>query len=390
MAIKIKDQPFYIQSTAVLFGLILLVYVLVQLADILVPLAFAAFLAILLNPLCNILQKRGVPRVLSIAIALLVMIITVVTIFYFLSTQIIQFGDSLPMLKRKFADITEEFKNWVEGTFGIATTKQEQVIKDALNNSQAIVGRTLGGVLGTLGIIFLLPVYIFLMLLYKTLIINFLYEVFAEENSKKVGDVLSETKGAIQSYIVGLLIEMIIVATMNSTALLLLGVKYAILIGCIGAILNLIPYLGGIIAIALPVLMATVTKDGYSTQLGVIAAYIVIQFIDNNILVPRIVSSKVQINALMSIIVVLLGNQLWGISGMFLSIPFVAVIKIIFDRIDDLKPWGKLLGDNIPTRHMGEMWRNRNKRKAVLPKQEQEKIDRRKTEGQKDVTLFDR
>jgi predicted PurR-regulated permease PerM len=375
MAIKIKDQPFYIQSTAVLFGLILLVYVLVQLADILVPLAFAAFLAILLNPLCNILQKRGVPRVLSIAIALLVMIITVVTIFYFLSTQIIQFGDSLPMLKRKFADITEEFKNWVEGTFGIATTKQEQVIKDALNNSQAIVGRTLGGVLGTLGIIFLLPVYIFLMLLYKTLIINFLYEVFAEENSKKVGDVLSETKGAIQSYIVGLLIEMIIVATMNSTALLLLGVKYAILIGCIGAILNLIPYLGGIIAIALPVLMATVTKDGYSTQLGVIAAYIVIQFIDNNILVPRIVSSKVQINALMSIIVVLLGNQLWGISGMFLSIPFVAVIKIIFDRIDDLKPWGKLLGDNIPTRHMGEMWRNRNKRKAVLPKQEQEKID---------------
>src|ERR1700710_2929500 len=108
MAIKIKDQPFYIQSTAVLFGLILLVYVLVQLADILVPLAFAAFLAILLNPLCNILQKRGVPRVLSIAIALLVMIITVVTIFYFLSTQIIQFGDSLPMLKQKFAEITVE------------------------------------------------------------------------------------------------------------------------------------------------------------------------------------------------------------------------------------------------------------------------------------------
>jgi predicted PurR-regulated permease PerM len=112
---------------------------------------------------------------------------------------------------------------------------------------------------------------------------------------------LSETKTAIQSYIVGLLIEMIIVAAMNSTALVLLGVKYGILIGCIGAILNLIPYLGGIIAIALPVLMATVTKDGYSTQLGVIIAYIVIQFIDNNILVPRIVSSKVQINALMSI-----------------------------------------------------------------------------------------
>jgi predicted PurR-regulated permease PerM len=370
MSVKIKDQPFYIQSTAVLFGLILLVYVLIQLADILVPLAFAAFLAILLNPLCNRLQRHKIPKGISIAIAMLIMILGVATVFYFLSTQIIQFGDSLPMLQKKFAEITTELKNWIQSTFGVEITKQEQMLKDALNNSQAVLGRTVNSVLGTLAIIFLLPVYIFLMLFYKTLILNFLYEVFSEENSKKVSDVLSETKAAIQSYIVGLLIEMIIVAAMNSTALVLLGVKYGILIGCIGAILNLIPYLGGIIAIALPVLMATVTKDGYSTQLGVIVAYIVIQFIDNNILVPRIVSSKVQINALMSIIVVLLGNQLWGLSGMFLSIPFVAVLKIVFDRIDDLKPWGKLLGDNVPTHHKGDMWRNRSKRKAVLPDKE--------------------
>jgi predicted PurR-regulated permease PerM len=373
MSIRIKDQPFYIQSTAVLFGLILVVYVLSQLADILVPLAFAAFLAVLLNPLCNRLQKHHVPKALSIIIAMMVMIIIIATIFYFLSTQIVQFGDSMPMLKQKLGEISGNLKTWVNSSFGVPIAKQDQMVKDALNNSQSMLGKTLGGVLGTLAIVFLLPVYIFFMLLYKTLIINFLYEVFAEENSKKVSDVLSETKGAIQSYIVGLLIEMIIVAAMNSTALLLLGVKYGVLIGCIGAILNLIPYLGGIIAIALPVLMATVTKDGYSTQLGVIGAYIVIQFIDNNILVPRIVSSKVQINALMSIVVVLLGNQLWGLSGMFLSIPFIAVLKIIFDRIDDLKPWGKLLGDNVPTRHMGEMWRNRHKRKAVLPAQEQQK-----------------
>jgi predicted PurR-regulated permease PerM len=376
MAIKIKDQPFYIQSTAVLFGIVLMVYVMIQLADILVPLAFAAFLAVLLNPLVNRLERHRVPKVLSIAMAMLVMIISVVTVFYFLSTQIAQFGDSLPMLQKKFEEITANLKTWIQSNFGVETNKQEQMLKDAMKNSQAMVGKTVNGLLGTLAIIFLLPVYIFLLLLYKTLILNFFYEVFSEENSKKVSDVLSETKTAIQSYIVGLLIEMMIVATMNSVALVLLGVKYGILIGCIGAILNLIPYLGGIIAIALPVLMATVTKDGYSTQLGVIIAYIVIQFIDNNILVPRIVSSKVQINALMSIIVVLLGNAMWGLSGMFLSIPFVAVLKITFDRIDELKPWGKLLGDNIPTRHMGEMWRNRNKRKAVLPEQDKEKMTR--------------
>ncbi|HTD98184.1 MAG TPA: AI-2E family transporter [Mucilaginibacter sp.] len=365
MSIKIKDQPFYIQSTAVLFGLILLVYAFAQLADILIPLAFSAFLAILLNPLCNWMQKHRVPPVLSIILAMLLAAAGVVALFYFLSTQIIQFGDSLPMLKQRFAEIFASLKQWLTATFGIAESKQDKMVNDVLNNSQAVLGKTLNGVLGTFAVVFLLPVYIFFMLLYKNLILNFLYEVFAEENEKKVSEVLSETKGAIQSYIVGLLIETFIVGTLNSVALLLLDVKYAILIGSIGAILNLIPYLGGIIAIALPVLMATVTKDGYSTQLGVIVAYIIIQFIDNNILVPRIVSSKVQINALMSIIVVLLGNQLWGIPGMFLSIPFVAVLKIIFDRIDNLKPWGKLLGDNIPTRPIGDRWRERRGRKAA-------------------------
>jgi predicted PurR-regulated permease PerM len=155
---------------------------------------------------------------------------------------------------------------------------------------------------------------------------------------------------------------------MNSGALLLLKVEYAVLLGVIGAILNMIPYIGGIIAIALPVLMATVTKDGFSTQIGVIIAYAIIQFIDNNILVPRIVSSKVQINALFSILVVLLGGELWGVSGMFLSIPFVAILKIIFDRIDELKPWGKLLGDEVPTRHKGQIWMRRRAKRSVAEK----------------------
>jgi len=364
----VKEYPFYLKSTVILFGLILLVYVFAQLADVMIPLAFAAFIAILLNPVSNWLEERKVPKILAIGLAMLLGAVLLAGLFYFLSTQIIQFGDSLPMLKKKFAELFMTFKDWVATTFNYSVQKQDKLIKDAMDNSQALVGRTLGNVLSTFGLIFVVPVYVFLILFYKVLILNFLFEVFSEENSKQVAEVLKETKSAIQSYIQGLLIEMLIVAAMNSLALVLLGVKYGILIGVIGAILNLLPYIGGIIAIALPVLMATVTKDGYTTQLGVIIAYLVIQFIDNNILVPRIVSSKVQINALISIVVVLLGNMLWGLSGMFLSIPFVAVLKIIFDRIDTLKPWGKLLGDTLPTRQKGPGW-SRTRKKAVLPEE---------------------
>ncbi|MEP6628609.1 MAG: AI-2E family transporter, partial [Ginsengibacter sp.] len=175
----------------------------------------------------------------------------------------------------------------------------------------------------------------------------------------------SETKNAIQSYMVGLLLEALIVAAMNSAALLLLGVRYSILIGVIGAILNILPYIGGLIAIAIPLLIATVTQDGFSTQIGIIIAYLLIQFIDNNILVPRIVSSKVKINALVSIVIVLLGAAIWGVPGMFLSIPFVAVLKIVFDRVDELNPWGKLLGDDVPVQHKGQLWGFGSKRRKL-------------------------
>ncbi|MGB4776665.1 MAG: AI-2E family transporter [Daejeonella sp.] len=359
-----KQYPFYIKSTTILFGLILIVYSLINLRDILIPIAFAIVIAVLLNPLTNRLVKLNFPRILAIALSLLTAMLFFGGIIYFLSSQIANFSDTLPVLKEKFTQVLSEFQHWVEGKFGLTLTKQVQLINEALNSSKSLIGSTLGTALGTLGIIFLLPVYIFLFLFYKPLIVNFLYEVFAEENSKHVSQILGQTKSAIQSYMVGLLIEALVVATLNSTALLILDVKYAILLGVIGALLNMLPYIGGIIAITLPVLMATITKDGYSTQLGIVIAYVVIQFIDNNILVPRIVSSKVQINALVSILTVLLGGALWGIPGMFLSIPIVAVLKIIFDRVEGLKPWGKLLGDELPTKNMMQIWRRRKKASA--------------------------
>lgn len=365
---QVKQYPFYLKSTIILLGIVLFVYILVNLRGVLVPFSFALIIAILLNPLVNRFRKMGLSHVLSIATAMLIAFIIISGVLYFLSSQIIGFGENFPILKEKFALLLSQLQQWVQNTFGLAIDRQVQLINEALDSSKALLGKTVGTALGTLLVILILPVYIFLLLFYKSLILNFLYEIFAEENSKKVADVLNQTKTAIQSYMVGLLLEAVIVAALNSTALLILGVNYAILLGVLGAILNMLPYIGGIIAIALPVLMATVTKDGFSTQLGILAAYAIIQFIDNNYLVPKIVSSKVQINALVSIVIVLLGNALWGVPGMFLSIPFVAILKIIFDRIDEMRPWGKLLGDEIPTKHKGEIWPRKRKKRSVAEK----------------------
>jgi len=342
--------PFYIKAPMVIIGLYLFFYILFLLQDIIVPFAFAGLIAILLNPVYNKLQKWKVNKIIAIILTILLAVIIVVSILLFLSAQIAQFSEMLPQLKAKSLALWHQLQHWLSVTFGITTQKQTDMVNEAMNGSKAYVGRTLNTVFGMISVVVLIPIYVFLFLFYKPLILNFIYELFDEDNSEQVAEILQETKTAIQSYIVGLMIETTIIAVLNSIALLLLGVKYAILIGVIGAILNLIPYIGGIIAIALPVMMSLITKEGFTTPLLIIGAYGLIQFIDNNIIVPKVVSSKVSVNALISIVVVLLGGTLWGVSGMFLSIPFVAVLKIIFDRIEELKPWGKLLGDKMPAK----------------------------------------
>ncbi|MFT3979053.1 MAG: AI-2E family transporter [Ferruginibacter sp.] len=340
--------PFYLKASIILLGLTLLFNVLYMLKDILVPIAFAMLIAILLNPAVNKLICWKIPKVVAILLVLLLAILVTAGIVIFISSQLASFSELAPQLQERGTQILEQATGWIKETFNVPEATQIQKLNDALRSGQAYIGQTLSTVAGIIGVVVLLPIYTFLILYYKPLFLSFFYEIFEHKHVEKVTEVLNETKVAIQKYIQGLLIEMVIVAAMNAAALLLLGVKYAILIGIIGAILNLIPYIGGLIAIALPVLMSIVTGDGgFTTPLLIIIAYSVIQFIDNNILVPRIVSSKVEVNAFFSIVIVLLGGALWGVSGMFLSIPFLAICKIVFDKIDNLKPWGLILGTRM-------------------------------------------
>lgn len=309
-----KNYPFYIKSTMVLLGLVLLTYIFFYLSDILIPLGFASMLAILLNPLSVRLQKWRIPKSLSIALSLLAAFIVLGGIGYFLYSQVLSFSDEVPVLQKKVHELFGQLTQWLDNKMGVNVQKQNEFLDDVQTKVNPMVGRTVGTVLGLFAMFFLIPVYTFLLMFYKELFLNFVYESF-NDNSEEVGMVLQQTKGAIQSFMVGLLLEASVVAILNSIALLLLGVKYAILLGVLGALLNILPYIGGLVAIILPVLIATVTKDGYNTQIGIIIAYGVIQFIDNNFLVPYLVSSKVKINALVSIVIVLMGGALWGIPG---------------------------------------------------------------------------
>jgi len=346
-----RQIPFYIKLSQIIIGVIAFFYVMYIGQDILLPLIFALILAILINPLVNYLQRIRCNRVLAIFIAVFLTFLFTVGIVYFISAQLTTFGDAMPQLKEKFNSLLNNTVHWVSQTFNISTKNiNEWMVKqksESLNNGTSVIGQTITTISGVLIIVFLLPVYIFMILFYKPLLLNFIAQLFPPAKHKTVVEVLTETKVLIQSYLVGLLVEAAIVATLNSGSLLILGIDYAILIGIIGALLNIIPYIGGIIAVAIPMVLALVTKEPIYA-VWVLVAHLSVQFIDNNFIVPKIVASRVKINALVSIIVVLIGGALWGVPGMFLSLPLTAIIKVIFDRIEPLKPWGFLMGDTMP------------------------------------------
>jgi predicted PurR-regulated permease PerM len=361
--------PFYLKATTILFGLFLFGYLVYVGSDILVPLGFSFLIAILLHPLVVRFERWKISRVFSIIIAIIIAFIVFGGIIYFIASQFANFAEALPQLKARFVELAAQLQLWLDNKMGISTAKQTQWLNDGLNSSGKMLGSTLGAFTGVLVLIFLIPVYVFLLLFYRPLLVNFFQEVFSGTNDKEtIGEVLKETKQVIQSYMTGILIESGIVMVLNSTALLIIGVDYAIVLGVIGGLLNMIPYIGGVIAIALPVIMSLISETSFTPVIAIICSYAVIQFVDNNYLVPKIVASKVRINAIISILAVLIGGALAGTAGMFLSLPTVAIFKIVFDRVESLKPWGRLLGDEMP----GENKPDLNDQKMTIAKDDAE------------------
>jgi len=346
-----QTLPSYLKYSQILIGLVAAFYVLYVAQEIIIPIIYSIIIAILINPIVNYLSSKKINRIMAIFIALIFSITLVFGLLYFIGSQASLFSDAFPQLKIKFNFLILDFINWISDYFNISEFKINKWLNnleaEGLKSSTFFLGQTISTISGVLIYVFLVPVYVFMILYYKPLLLTFINLLVSKDKYSTVFEVLQETKSLIQNYLLGLLIEMVLVASLNSISLMIIGLDYAILIGVIGAILNIIPYLGGIVAIALPMILALATKSP-TAALYVLIAYLIVQFVDNNIIVPKVVASKVKVNGLVSMVVVIIGGALWGFSGMFLSIPIIAILKAVFDKIDKYKAFGFLLGDTMP------------------------------------------
>ena len=346
--------PVTVRRAIELMGLYFLGMIIIVGKDVITPIVMAFFLSLMLLPVHRFFMRRKVPETLSIFISLLVMIIVVGLLIWFFSAQISRLVSDFPQIKENVQAHINSIGHWIETTTGFSTAQQTKLINDQNAKVMNYAGSALGGaassISGILVFIGLLPIYIFLMLFYKNLLLRFIFLWFPPENHAKVEDVMRETEVIIKSYLGGLLIQISYITVLLGGILLLFGIKHAILIGAIFAILNLIPYVGALIGNLIGVVLTVSTTQEITPIFIVLGTIAFVQFLDNNILMPRIVGSKVKINALATIVGVIVAGALAGVSGMFLSLPVIAVMKIVFDRTNNLKQWGVILGDERPKR----------------------------------------
>lgn len=359
----VKTWPFYAKITTLVLLVYLILYGLYIGQDIIEPLGFAFLFAILLRPLEKRLLKLGTNKIVAIVITIMIGILCIVALVTFLSKQVGSFIKDVPAIKHNLMDLWQQFQRWVAHTLNLTQKEQNQIIEKATSDTMSGLEPlgTLGTITGSLATLVLLPVYVFLFLYYRTLLLRFIMESFDAKHSENVREVLHEVRYVMQHYITGLLTETSIVAVLNVAGLLLIGAPYAFLLGIISAILNLIPYIGGLIAVVLTALVTFSNTGSVSKMLWAIIIFMIVQLIDNNFLVPKVIASRVKLNALISIVGVLIGGALCGVGGMFLSIPFIAICKVIFDKVEDLKPWGKVLGDDIPVTSLRHVLKKRRK-----------------------------
>lgn len=344
--------PKYAKLAFILLSLSIIIGLLYFGQHILIPLLLSLLFAILLRPVVIFLNtKLKLSQTIAAFITVVCFVASITFVLMLVSWQASDITNDWAKIKPNLSAHYQHFQHWVKQRFNLSYNKQQnyiqQVTQETFNSDNDLMGNTLSSFTDSLINLILIPIYTFLILLYRNHFTKFLFLMVSTENEFVLQNILTKVKTVVQGYIIGLIIEMGIIATLITSGLMLLGVEYAIFLGVLTAILNLIPYLGILTAALISIFATLVNSSEISMIIGCIAIYGSVHLIDTNLIVPKIVGNKVQINALATMIGVILGYTIVGIFGMILSIPLIAIIKVIFDHITPLKPIGFLLGKEI-------------------------------------------
>jgi len=373
-----KQTPLVYKLVAYMLFFILLIYCLIQAKHILYPISFALLISYLLFPITSFLEERlKFPRALAILLVIVLMMSAFYGIIILMVTQVGKLMSDFPILKNQALLNLDAIQIFIENRFGITQTTQDVWIKHRIlilmEDGNKILGSFIAKASGTLGNILLMPIFAFFMLFYRDRAQIFITKIIEAKRGKLTDRLLKLVSKVTIKYVSGIIIVVIILSISHSITLSIIGLKYAIVIGIISGMFSLIPYFGTLVGGVVPIFFAVLTHTNPFAALWILIYYIVIMFIDHNILTPTIVGGNVHLNPFITIISIIVGATVWGIPGMIVVVPVIAVIKIICDNIPSLEPWGYILGADS---------------KNIVPFEKLKKLALKRQEKRKKIIMF--
>ena len=339
----------YFKGSIVIITAFFFFSALYNIKGIIVPMVFAGLLSMLVLPVTKKLESK-ISQGWAILFSLLLIILVISSLIFLFYSQIISLIEDFPLIREKAVQRFVSLQEFIADQFNIPAAKQLDWLRnqndELVNMGGNFLKSFLLGFTEGMGDFLLVIIYVFFFLLFRHRIKNFLLMVFKRDEHDEVIVVVDKIKSLTIHYVTGLLIDIVALGTLNSIGFLIVGVRQAIFFGYLAAILNLIPYIGTFIGSLLPMFVAFIYKDYIIYPLGVLGVAVFTQFIDNNFLTPKIVGSHIRINELATIVVIVVGGSLWGLTGMILFLPLLGMLKIICDNIDTLKPIGYLIGED--------------------------------------------
>jgi predicted PurR-regulated permease PerM len=312
-----------------------------------IPLSFGLLIALILYPFCNWLEKHRWPRSLTIVFSLIIVTLIFAAVVGLMYWQLSLLKADLPFLIGKLQDSVLIIQEWFTKQTGIIINADSGMNgKTGMTGSENILAAIqpfLMGMGNFLFSLFIIPVFTALFLYNREQFVSFLQALISQKYHESLHIILHKTTHTYYRYIIGLMKVYLIVGILNSIGLLALGIKHAILFGMLTAIMTMIPYVGIIVSALLPITVAWITKDSIFYPLGVVAVFAFVQYLENSVIFPKVVGEQLNVSTWTILVALIAGGIIWGVSGMILFMPFVAILKIISDHVEEWKPLNILL-----------------------------------------------
>lgn len=319
----------------------------------LIPLAISAMIAMLLVPICRGLERHKIPRVLASTLCTLLTLILLLGICYLLINEVISLGRDMPVIDKKLNEMLNSGHAFISEHFQLPIDKQKEYLQRQIDGLSNLTGKFVGDIFRSVLSFFvhllIITAYTVLLLIYRRRIKSFVLALVVyyagRANLEEARGVVNKTTDVASAYLAGVCIVALIFSVINTIGLSIIGIENALFFGVMVAFINIIPYIGSVAGSSIVVLYTLITRDTLVTPAIVAVFFIVLQQVDSYFLTPKITGSKIQLNALFTIMALLLGSLVWGVAGMILFVPFLGAAKVVFDHVHSLKPYGNLIGD---------------------------------------------